>query len=98
VHRFHLQARCLVGPLSAPTRDETRRATSDDWNTVRAEADRLVADGFTVWLFRYGPNTRPALHPHGLHLVETLRPEPGPPSRTSASPVSGKPLSGRIPS
>lgn len=72
---FQLQARCLVGPLSAPVRDEVRNLQHDHLDPLRAEAARLTRDGFTVWLFRYGPATGPSLTPYKLHLLETVRPD-----------------------
>lgn len=71
---FHLQARRFVGPLSAPERDETRLSYSDCWPTIRAEADALVGQGFTVWIFRAGRARRPPHSAAELRLVATFVP------------------------
>ena len=74
MRELHLQARRLIGPLSQPRSNETRLSQSDDWVAVRAEADALARDGFTVWVFRYGLQQAPALATHGLRLVLTIQP------------------------
>lgn len=51
-NRFHLQARCLAGPLNALTRNETCTRQSDDWDELERLAHHLNADGFTVWISR----------------------------------------------
>lgn len=57
--RYLLQARCLVGPLSNPTRNETRTQAGDDLAALEQLAQSLAADGFTVWLLENDPARRP---------------------------------------
>lgn len=83
---YQLQARCLIGSLAAPERDECRLAEADDLAPLRSEAERLAREGFTVWLFRHGPATGPSLTPYKLHLVETLRPGHDRPSHRTVWP------------
>ena len=71
---FHLRARLITGPLRSPTRDEARDVESDDRSELIRLADRLQAEGFTVWIFKHG--TAPMPGASDLTVDERFDPEP----------------------
>jgi hypothetical protein len=68
---FAVQARLVVKRGRLVVRDETRLATAGALGDAVAEARRLAADGFTVWVFRVDSDARQR---PSYTLTETLRP------------------------
>lgn len=86
---FHLQARRLIGPLSAPVCDDRVLAESESHQVLRSQADRLAADGFTVWIFRRVPG-RPTTTTAVSRLVDRVDP-PAADGRESTRPQPAAP-------
>ncbi len=55
---YHLHARLLQGPLSAPVRNERRVSETDSWDNAQAWAREQLAHGFTVWIYDHGHVTQ----------------------------------------
>lgn len=70
---FHLQARRLVGPLSAPLCDDRVLAESDSRRELTTQGAALAAAGFTVWIFRRTPGGWRSAS-HTSRLVDRIDP------------------------
>lgn len=74
MNRWVLQARAVVRrPDGQLRRNDTVTDQGDDRAALTRQADRLAADGYTVWLFE---RRRVGLGHSALHLVDTITPEP----------------------
>lgn len=51
---YHVHARLLRGPLSAPLCNEVRVAETESLSAAEDWCRAHVADGFTVWIFDHG--------------------------------------------